>query len=300
MNYPGLTGLRRLLVAGLLCLGPASAAAAPQVLASIPPLQFIALEVMRGVAQPEVLLSGRESPHDHALKPSDMRRLQAAGTVLWVGPELERGLDRPLGARPAGQVLTALRLPGVRLLPLTAGIEGALVAGAQDPHLWLDPDNAAAIALALAERLGRQDAAHAAAYTGNARQFQTRLESQARTLAQRLAPLRSQSYLVWHGAYGYFSRRFGLKQAYALSDHPEAGLSARRLSQWRARIQQESIACVFTEPQFSATAARNLVSGTGARVAELDPLGAALTAEPGAYERLLDNLATAFEGCLRG
>lgn len=289
---------RRLLAAALLCLAP-PALAAPEVLASIPPLQFIAAEVMQGLALPGVLLSGRESPHDYALKPSDARRLRGAGIVLWVGPELEHGLERPLRQLRADQVLTAMRLPSVRLHALTAGLEAAPVTGAHDPHLWLDPQNAAAIATALAERLGRLDAVHAARYTANAAHFGARLEALTKILGQRLAPLRDQPYLVWHGAYGYFSRRFGFVDGTALSDHPESGLSARRVSQLRARIRQEGIACVFTEPQFSATAVRGLTEGTAARVAELDPLGVALTAAPGAYERLLENLATAFEGCLR-
>ena len=48
-----------------------------RVLTSIKPLQLIAAAVQDGVAIPEVLLPPGASPHNYALRPSDVRRVQS-------------------------------------------------------------------------------------------------------------------------------------------------------------------------------------------------------------------------------
>jgi zinc transport system substrate-binding protein len=59
-------------VASFLLIG--SAQAEVKVLTSIKPLQLIAAAVQDGVAIPEVLLPPGASPHNYALRPSDVRK----------------------------------------------------------------------------------------------------------------------------------------------------------------------------------------------------------------------------------
>jgi zinc transport system substrate-binding protein len=42
------------------------------VLTSIKPIQLITLELTKGISQPDVLLASNTSPHDYALRPSDV------------------------------------------------------------------------------------------------------------------------------------------------------------------------------------------------------------------------------------
>jgi zinc transport system substrate-binding protein len=57
---------------------------------------------------------------------------------------------------------------------------------------------------------------------------------------------------------------------------------------------------VFTEPQFEPAIARTIVDGTGARLAELDPLGAELSPGAALYPELLEALAADLRDCLKG
>src|SRR5690625_6099843 len=63
------------------------------VLASIKPLGLIVEEVMGERGQVDTLLQGSASPHNYAVRVSDMQRLQAADVVVWVGPEMETVLE---------------------------------------------------------------------------------------------------------------------------------------------------------------------------------------------------------------
>ena len=85
--------------------------AALSLVASIRPLALLAQELLQGSERVRVqtLLPAAVSPHAYALRVSDMRRLQAADLVVWVGPELERFLAKPLSRSGKAQLrLTAL------------------------------------------------------------------------------------------------------------------------------------------------------------------------------------------------
>ena len=70
----------------------------PRVVASIMPIHSLAAGVMAGVAEPELLLKGGESPHSFTLRPSDVRKLGRAELVIWVGEALETPLSDTLEA----------------------------------------------------------------------------------------------------------------------------------------------------------------------------------------------------------
>jgi zinc transport system substrate-binding protein len=86
-------------VASLLVIGPAQAEV--NVLTSIKPLQLIAAAVQDGVGKPDVLLPPNASPHNFALRPSDVRRVQSADLLYWIGPDMEGFLPRVLTGRTA-------------------------------------------------------------------------------------------------------------------------------------------------------------------------------------------------------
>ncbi|MDN3682163.1 zinc ABC transporter substrate-binding protein [Vibrio tapetis subsp. quintayensis] len=75
-----------------LCAIPA-VSHATNVLSSVKPIQLIANEITLGVTESDVLMSTNTSPHDYALKPSDVKKLRRADLVIWVGPDLEIFMD---------------------------------------------------------------------------------------------------------------------------------------------------------------------------------------------------------------
>ncbi len=119
--------LLRLLPCFLVFLVAAPAQAErPRLVVSLAPLHALAAAVAGERADLHLLIRGTASPHDHQLRPSDARALQAADLVLWVGPSLERFLERPL-ATLAGRArrLTLLEEPDILRLPARApGVAG--------------------------------------------------------------------------------------------------------------------------------------------------------------------------------
>jgi zinc transport system substrate-binding protein len=288
-------------------------AEAPPVFVTIKPIHSLVASVMRGVGTPYLLLKGGASPHAYALRPSEARHLARARLVFWVGEELEAFLEKPLGALGRRATVVALHgVPGVRLLRTRAGGVWETARdgdethargrpdghGEYDMHVWLDPRNARAMVGAIAKALVKADPGHATAYRANAAATAARLGRLDAELDRTLAPVRARRFIVFHDAYQYFETRYRLAAAGALTVNPQRTPGAQRLSAIRKRIVEAKVRCVFVEPQFAPRLVDTIVSGTPAKKAVLDPLGAAIPAGPDAYFILMRNLATALRNCL--
>ena len=286
----------------------------PRVIASVQPLHSLVAGVMRGVGEPALLLQGGASPHDHQLRPSDLRLLNDADKVFWFGEALEPFLEKPLHALAAGRAVALLDAPGLTLLPRREGgvwgedhaEDHALGHGGHeheadlDPHVWLDPVNAKALIQTVGAELSAVDPANAAVYQANVAELSARLDALTRTLDAGLAAVRDRPYVVFHDAYQYFENRFGTNALGSLTLNPELQPGARRVQAVRDKIIASQARCVFSEPQFRPTLVATLLQDTGAKSGVLDPLGADLQPGPDAYFQLLDNLAAGLRDCLGG
>ncbi|WP_042696339.1 metal ABC transporter solute-binding protein, Zn/Mn family, partial [Azospirillum sp. B506] len=97
-------------------------AEAPKVVVSIKPIHSLVASVMHGVGTPTLLVRGGASPHSYTMKPSDAKALSAADLVVWVGPEMEGFLEKPLQANaPKATKLTLMDLKSLTLLQTREG-----------------------------------------------------------------------------------------------------------------------------------------------------------------------------------
>jgi zinc transport system substrate-binding protein len=303
-------------MAGLVAPPPAAAAKVPVVVASIKPLHSLAASIMAGVGEPSLLIKGAASEHVYSMLPSDAELLASADIVFWVGEPLETFLVKPLASLPrSARLVTLLDTKGLVLLrPREGGLwephgderEGEVSdAGHQadhdheiDGHIWLDPENAKLIAMRMAEELAAVDPADAARYRENAAALAARIGALEAELEPRLAAIAHRPFIVFHDAYHYFERRFGLSGVGSITLNPAQPPGAQRIAQIRDKLAAAGAACVFHEPQFPSTLVNAVAEGTGARIGELDPTGAAIPDGPDLYFQLLRDMTASLERCL--
>jgi len=300
-------------IAPLLTLSVPVHAEAPKVVASIQPLHSLAAMVMEGLGEPTLLVRGTASEHGYALKPSDVRAIEAAKLAVIVDTGYETFLAKPLKAR--GNKITTVAmadLPGLTVYePREGGVwephdahghghekHGHDQHEELDGHVWLDPRNAQLLLTALAAQLSELDPANSAAYLRNADAARARLAAQDAALKAKLAPLAGKPYVVFHDAYQYFEARYGLNPAGSITVDPDRPPSAKRMTALKDKLVQTQAACVFREPQFPAAIVDSLAKAANARVGLLDPQGASLPPGPALYPALLDNLADSLTKCL--
>ncbi len=85
-----------------------ASAQALDVVTSIKPLQLLTQDLIAADDRVTLLLPTTASPHDYQMRPSDMRKLQQADLFLWIGPQMERFLTRPLASAVAPHKRLAL------------------------------------------------------------------------------------------------------------------------------------------------------------------------------------------------
>jgi len=292
-------------VASFLLIG--SAHAEVKVLTSIKPLQLIAAAVQDGVAIPEVLLPPGASPHNYALRPSDVRKVQSVDLLYWIGPDMEGFLPRVLNGRTLPSVAVQ-DLPGLKLRRFAEDSHSHAEEadehdhdhrpGSLDAHLWLSPVNARVIATKMAADLGAVDPANAARYQSNLKAFDERLDALDLRLKARLAGIAGKPYFVFHEAFDYFEEAYGLKHAGVFSVAAEVQPGAQHVSAMRTRLQEVGKTCVFSEPPLRPRLAETLVAGLPVKLAELDALGGYTPATAQGYEQVLEKLGNDLAGCL--
>nr|WP_316654536.1 zinc ABC transporter substrate-binding protein [uncultured Gellertiella sp.] len=299
------------ILTGLFALAATSARAAdaPDVAVSVKPLHSLVAAVMLGVGEPKLIVGGAASPHTYSLKPSNARDLQNARLIFWLGPSFEQFLTQPLQSLGSGATIVSLEdTPGLMKLPYRQGgafdrdedgdAPAVASSSAKDLHFWLDPRNADVMVGAITQALVTADPAHATQYSANAKALEANLIALDLELQTSLAPLQNRPFIVFHDAYQYFEKRYGLHVAGSITVSPETPPGAERVRDIHDKIAKLGATCVFAEPQFEPKLLSVVMEGSSAKAGTLDPEGATLPEGPDLYFTLLRNLARSLTYCL--
>lgn len=298
----------------LLCL-PMTALSAtekhpPHVVVTLKPIYGLTSQIMSGVAKPTLLLPDYTSPHTFQLRPSQHQALQAADLIIWMDPELENFMQKPIeNIKPQYGILTLGLLPTLKRYHQRSGKDWEHHCAACDhdhhhdhenfdPHYWLSPENAMVMAKAIAGKLEQIDPEHAIQYEANVNHLIERLEKLDTEIKNQLTPLQQSPFLVYHDGYQYFEKAYGLNGKGTLVVNPHVPLSAKRLHELHHLIKEKHIQCVLTETEFQDSKVAKIVNNPNVKVVELDPLGAKVPADNLAYDNIMKALADGFEACL--
>ena len=296
--------------------GSATQAANAAVVASLKPLGFIASAIADGVTDTEVLLPDGASEHDYSLRPSDVKRLQGADLVVWIGPEMEAFMEKSVKNIPNAKQVTIAQLNDVKPLLMKGADDddddhGHNDAGGEksdehhhhgdyNMHLWLSPEIARASAVAIHEKLVELMPQSRAKLDANLKDFEAQLAATDKQVGNELAPLKGKGYFVFHDAYGYYEKHYGLTPLGHFTVNPEIQPGAQRLHEIRTQLVEQKATCVFAEPQFRPAVVESVARGTSVRMGTLDPLGTNIKLSKESYPAFLTQLATQYASCLKG
>ncbi|MEK9495926.1 zinc ABC transporter substrate-binding protein ZnuA [Photorhabdus sp. P32] len=281
------------------------------VVTSIRPLGFIAAAITDGVTNTQVLLPDGASPHDYALKPSDLKRINQADLVVWVGPEMEIFLSKPLAKVSQNKQLVLAQLPTIK--PLLLRNDEDLSEpdqhkheeghehhshGEYNMHIWLSPEIAKQVAQGIHDQLLARYPHKKTALDVNLRKFNVQLAQTDKNIANILKLVRGKGYFVFHDAYGYFERHYGLTPLGHFTINPEIQPGAQKLHHIRTQLVEQKAICIFAEPQFRPTVINAVAKDTGVRMGALDPLGSRIVLDKDSYMKFITQLSEQYMGCL--
>ena len=248
------------------------------VIAAFYPLQ----EAAEGVGGDLVTVTGLtppgQGPHDLELQPSQVGLFENADLALYLGrgfqPQVEAAIDQSPDTLTSVDLLGTVELLGVDdQLAGTAGeVDGEVLAGDVDPHVWLDPSRMITIVDAITEAFSDADPEHAAIYAANAEGYLADLRGLDGEFRDGLADCRSRVIVTSHRAFGYLAETYGLRQIPIAGISPEIEPDPQTLAAIASEASAEGVTTIFLEsiapPELAETVAREI----GADLDLLDPI----------------------------
>lgn len=233
--------------------------------------------------------------HDYTLTMRDMEAVERADVLLINGAGLEDFLDDVLDGR--------------RTIDCSVGIDLLLSDEEHeedhdahdghhhdvDPHIWMDPRNAAVMAENLADGLAELDPANADAYAANAAAIADELTSFRQELLDEVDG-RDIGLITFHDGFGYFADSFGLHLLAAVEEEEGSEASAKTIVEITHLVEEYRLPAVFTEVNGSDATAKAIGRECGIQTY---PLSMCMSGEGGglaAYEAVIrGNIETILE-----
>lgn len=268
-------------------------ASTPRIVVTIKPLHSIVAAITEDVAKPELLLDAKVSPHHYHLRPTDAQLLEDADVIVWVGPGMERFLEKPIRRQASDKTI-------ITILEYTdsTGNDHHEQSHETNPHVWLDPVYVLQLANRLSTVLGKRYPWAQARISLNTDKLRQKLRSLDANIQERFSNNREVSAISVHHAWTYFERRYGLKSAGAISNHEHHQPGPARLHEIQLMVRDEMIRCLLAEPQYRPRYLKALLRDSRLRVVTADPLGMDIETGPDAYFQLMQHVAGAYEQCL--
>lgn len=245
------------------------------VFATIEPQAYLLKRIGGERLEVNVLVAAGQNLHTFEPTPRQMAKLARTQIYFTLGLPLEKHLlDRLAGSKSTFEKIDAAE--GITKRSIEGDDHSHPHGHAHhdqtrdDPHIWLDPQRARKIAQNMADALIRRDPDHEQDYRRNLQSLVEELEDTHRQIKEKLAPFSGSAILVYHGAFGYFTDAYGLRQIAVEIGGKRP--SARELSRLIDSARQHQVRVVFVQPQFSRSSARTLAEAINGRVATIDPL----------------------------
>jgi len=246
------------LAAGALSLlGACSPPPAAEVIAADGALCDITRRLAGAAVRMQCLLGPSDDPHQFQLSPSQSRALRQARLVLINGYGLTPALER----QRRSIAIAERAVPDSPRLSASAEPEHHSAAdaahhahahGEQDPHVWHDPSQAAAMVTAVSQELQQLRPAAAAAISRRAAAMRQSLQALDRwnrsQFASLPAPAGQRTLATGHRAFASLSRAYGLRELAVVDAHSASdSLRPQALASAVQRLQQDRVPALFSE-----------------------------------------------------
>ena len=286
------------------------------VVTTIKPLHSLISNVMKGVGEPSLIIEGTSNPHNFVLKPSHAKLLEDADIIFWIGEDLEAFMEKPLSSLAKdAEKISFMDLGTIEKLKFREDNifdhddhedhdghkeddhddHDEHNHGEFDAHLWLDPVNAKKMVIEISHELSELDPANKNIYMANADKTIEDLDGLIEEVNQSLS--KNISYVVFHDAYQYFEKRFGVTSAGALTLNPDVLPGAKQIVDIQNLIKEKNIKCIFSEPQYNPKIIETLANDTNILTGTMDPLGANLDKGATMYSKLIISISNSIKNC---
>lgn len=204
--------------------------------------------------------------HDYTLKVDQMRAIEGAHLVIINGCGLEEFLEDALDASQCVVDSSA----GMHLLEGHHHDHGDGNVHAEDPHIWLSPNNAKIMATNICHALSDQYPQHREIFAQNLTSLLSDLDALQAYGEAQLSDLSCRQLITFHDGFGYLAESFHLTILRAMEEESGSEASAYELIDLIEEVDHHQLPALFTEKNGSVSAAGIISAETGITVYALD------------------------------
>ncbi len=201
--------------------------------------------------------------HDYQLTTEDMKTLEKADAFVVNGAGMESFLDKVVKQQKNLKIIDASKSDEINLLK--DGDE-------ENPHVWLSVTYSIEQVKAITSQLCEADPAHADAYRKNALDYVTKLDKLRTQMHEELDNLPHKDIVTFHEAFPYLAKEFKLNVVSVIEREPGTEPTPQELEETIRQVNALPVKVLFTEPQYSPSAAKTIAAETGAKIYQLDPV----------------------------
>jgi zinc transport system substrate-binding protein len=251
----------------------------PKIAVTIPPLAWLVERLVDDPKRVSTLLPPGANPHSFEPGLAEVRTAESASVFVEVGhpglPFESAAIEALLGDR-YGVVSIHAAPPEALARP--------------DPHCWLSPRIARAMAAEIARDLAEQVPGEAPAIRERAAKLDAEIAALDAQIREQLLPYRGRAFVSYHPDWTAFAEDYGLRQITLERGHrePDAATLAARIGEAR----REGVRVLFVQPQYPRESADLVAGEIGARVVSVDPLAHDW---PGTLRAMADALVESFQ-----
>jgi zinc transport system substrate-binding protein len=232
----------------------------------LPQVEFVSA-VGGGRVDVTAMVPPGANPHTYEVTPAQMAKLSTAQIYFKVGSPIEfelTWLDKLIAQNRVMMVVDCNK--GIELIQGADPDEPGI-----DPHTWTSPQNVKIMVNNICAGLVQLDAVNKSYYEGNRDIYLQKLDALDADIKSSLAGTVNRTFIVYHPAWGYFAREYGLQQIGIEKEgkEPQAAYMARLISEAR----DKNIRVIFVSPQFDTRSAEAIAREIGGRVVSIDPEG---------------------------
>jgi zinc transport system substrate-binding protein len=253
--------------------GSPEATATPLVVANFYPVQWLVESIGATAVTTQNLTPEGVEPHDLALTGPSRQALEEATAVFYLGSAFQPDVEKAVAQLP-GSVTSVdlLDLPAIELLPAPADLGKESLTGGKDPHVWLDPQRMAVMAVAVGETLREVVPADAEAIQQRTDEVVASLEALDEALATDLSGCAQDTIVTSHAAFQYLADRYGKRQIAIAGISPEDEPDPATLDAITEVARDAGVTTVFFEEALPADLSQTVAAEIGADIALLAAL----------------------------
>ncbi|MBI2844823.1 MAG: zinc ABC transporter substrate-binding protein [Armatimonadetes bacterium] len=200
------------------------------------------------------------------LRNADMVIVYGMGYDLWTRPLIDNARNKKIVPGGPGYVDASL---GIQKLEVPKGkIDMSMgeLHPLGNPHYFLDPQNARAIARNIMGGLIRVSPKDEDTFRENYTKFTSQLNTASEKWEQTMAPHRGKKVVTYHKSWIYFLKRFGLVEFDNVEPKPGISPSPSHVSRLIANMKRENVKLIIMEPYYPSRFPDMIAKQTGGKV----------------------------------